>query len=204
MRQIKLEKEKQQLLQKLQGNKFGGIGKNGQLANKFTKTIDAEKEFDEESKMTTISLIEKMHAVCLSDYDAIQRGDAAMNRFKMIDELSDLLNKKHVQQVFLANHGCRFLEMWLERNPDGSYPPVQVVECVLSVLDRLPIDQDHLESCNIAHMVTQYAASESSTNEDGEIPKNVISAATKLLQKWQTVVYQLSYEYDKDGQHEIK
>lgn len=33
---------------------------------------------------------------------------------------------------------------------------------------------------------------------------SLISTATKLLQKWQTVVYQLSYEYDKDGQHEIK
>ena len=147
--------------------------------------MDQEKEFDEESKIVTINLIEKMHAVCLSDYEAIQRGEPAMNRFKMIDELSHLLNKKHVQHVFLRNHGCRFLEMWLERNPDDSYPPVQVVECVLSVLDRLPINQDDLESCNIAHMVTQYAASESSGGgEDGEIPKSIISAATKLLQKW--------------------
>lgn len=122
----------------------------------------------------------------------------------MIGELTNLMNKKHIQQVFLVNHGCRFLEMWLERNPDDSYPPVQVVECVLSVLDRLPIDQEDLESCNIAHMVTQYAASETSGGEDCEIPKTIISAATKLLQKWQTVVYQLSYEYDKEGEHEIK
>ena len=93
--------------------------------------------------------------------------------------------------------------MWLARNPDGTYPPIQVVECVLSVLDHLPIGQEHLESCNIAHMVTQYAAGDSSA-EEGDIPQGLISAATKLLQKWQTVVYQLSYEYDKDGQHEIK
>lgn len=52
-------------------------------------------------------------------------------------------------------------------------------------------------------MVTQYAAGDSS-NDNGEIPQAIISSATKLLQKWQTVVYQLSYEYDKDGQHEIK
>ena len=89
----------------------------------MTKTNDEEK-FDEESKITTISLIEKMHAVCLSDYEAIQKGEAAMNRFKMLSELQDVLNKKHNQQIFLANCGCRFLEMWLEQNPDGSYPPV--------------------------------------------------------------------------------
>ena len=51
--------------------------------------------------------------------------------------------------------------------------------------------------------MTQFAASNSS-NGDNHIPVSLISTATKLLQKWQTVVYQLSYEYDKDGQHEIK
>lgn len=173
------------------------------MADRYGKALKSEKAFDEESREVTINLIEKMHAVCLSDYEAIKRGEAAMSRFKMTEEVSQLLNKKHVQEVFLENHGCRFLEMWLERNPDDSYPPVQVVECVLDVLDRLPIVQEHLESCNIAHMVTLYAAGDSSTDES-EIPKYIISAATKLLQKWQTVVYQLSYEYDKDGQHEIK
>lgn len=39
---------------------------------------------------------------------------------------------------------------------------------------------------------------------DNYLPKELVSSATKLLQKWQTVVYQLSYEYDKDGEHEIK
>ena len=67
------------------------------------KSVDAEKEFDEESKAITIDLIQKMHAVCVSDYESINRGQAAMKRFKMINELSDKLNKKHIQQVFLAN-----------------------------------------------------------------------------------------------------
>lgn len=55
----------------------------------------------------------------------------------------------------------------------------------------------------MARAVTQYA----STSFDGvenQLPKELVSVATKLLQKWQTVVYQLSYEYDKDGLHEIK
>lgn len=80
-----------------------------------------------------------MHAVCLSDYEAIKKGEAAMGRFKMIEEVTILLAKKNIQDVFLENYGCRFLEMWLARNPDGSFPPVQVVECVLSVLNQLPI-----------------------------------------------------------------
>lgn len=77
------------------------------------------------------------------------------------------------------------------------------MECVLQVLDKLPITQDHLESCQVARAVTQFAAS-NGTGSENQIPASLISTATKLLQKWQTVVYQLSYEYDKDGQHEIK
>ena len=60
--------------------------------------------------------------------------------------------------------------MWLDKNPDNNYPPIQVVECVLDVLNRLTINQEHLESCNIAHMVTLYAASETQFQNDGEIP----------------------------------
>ena len=32
----------------------------------------------------------------------------------------------------------------------------------------------------------------------------MVSKATKLLQKWQTVVFKLSYEYDQEGLHEVK
>ena len=180
------------------------FGKDALATEPRLKTIKAEKEFEEENKVITINLIEKMHAACLRDFEAIKNDVAALNRFKLIEEVSDQLNKKHIQDIFLENHGCRFLEMWIAPNPDGSCPPIQIVECVLVVLDRLPITQEHLESCNIANMVTQYAAGHSDSNDDGAFPKDLVSAATKLLQKWQTVVYQLSYEYDKDGEHEIK
>ena len=48
--------------------------------------------------------------------------------------------------------------------------------------------------------MTQYA----SQSTLDQFPTELISTATKLLQKWQTVVYKLSYDYDKEGQHEIK
>ena len=54
----------------------------------------------------------------------------------------------------------------------------------------------------MARAVTQYAAGGDLESE--KLPAELVSCATKLLQKWQTVVYQLSYEYDQDGMHEIK
>ena len=90
--------------------------------------------------MTAVNLNEQMHEACISDYDSIKKGVAALKRFQMIEQVTELLKKKHVQEVFLEMQGCRFLEMWISQNPDGSFPPVQIVECVLDVLDRLPIN----------------------------------------------------------------
>ena len=123
-----------------------------------------------------------------------------MHRFKMINEVQELLKKKHIQDIFLEMQGCRFLEMWIIQNPDNSFPPIQIVECVIGVLDLLPISQEQLESCQVARAVTYFAAS----GDDKQFPASLVSSSTKLLQKWQTVVYQLSYEYDQDGTHEIK
>ena len=122
----------------------------------------------------------------------------ALYRFHLCEEISELLKKKHIQEVFLEMNGCRFLEMWISQNPDNSYPPVQIIESVLKILDNLPITKDHLEACQVARAVTQYAAGSNSLDQN-QLPTDLISFATKLLQKWQTVVYQLSYEYDQDG-----
>lgn len=108
-----------------------------------------------------------------------------MHRFKMINEVQELLKKKHIQDIFLEMQGCRFLEMWIIQNPDNSFPPIQIVECVIGVLDLLPISQEQLESCQVARAVTYFAAS----GDDKQFPASLVSSSTKLLQKWQTVVY---------------
>lgn len=75
--------------------------------------MKTQKDFDEDTKNATISLIERMHRACVKDYEAIKKEAPAMHRFKMIEEVSELLKKKHIQDVFLEMQGCRFLEMWI-------------------------------------------------------------------------------------------
>ena len=70
-----------------------------------------------------------------------------MHRFAMINTVTDMLKKKHIQEIFLELQGFKILEMWIGQNPNNTYPPLQVVECILFVLDNLPITQEHLESC---------------------------------------------------------
>ena len=95
----------------------------------------------------------------------------------MINEVTSELRKKAIQKSFLEMEGCRFLEMWLNQNPDGSLPPLQIIEAVISVLDSLPITQEVLGSCDIARSLANHATSQ-------ELPSDLVSRATKLLQKW--------------------
>jgi hypothetical protein len=150
------------------------------LSSRRNVSIKNQKDFDEESKNVTLSLIERMHRACIQDYDCIKKGTAAMHRFKMINEVQELLKKKHIQDIFLEMQGCRFLEMWIIQNPDNSFPPIQIVECVIGVLDLLPISQEQLESCQVARAVTYFAAS----GDDKQFPASLVSSSTKLLQKW--------------------
>ena len=168
--------------------------------------IKGDKDFEDQTRDITVQLIKNMHNACVMDYESIKKGKSARYRFQMMEEVSQLIRKKHIQSIFLEMHGCRFLEMWISLNPDGSFPPIQLIDCVISILDSLPINQDHLESCQVARALTTYAqqSSQAEDNPDLKLPQDLISKATKLLQKWQTVVFQLSYEYDQDGMHEIK
>lgn len=70
---------------------------------------------------------------------SLVEGGAAMHRFKLLPKASLILGNKQSQLIFLDQSGCAILEKWLRVNPDGSYPPLQVVELVLLILKQLPV-----------------------------------------------------------------
>lgn len=55
-----------------------------------------------------------------------------------------------------------------------------------------------MQDCNVAKVLQLYASGRSETG------KTMAARATHLLQRWQLTVYQLTYEYDEDGMHEVK
>lgn len=169
-------------------NKLRGKGSLNHSVFRKSETVGTQREFEEETKQLTMRLIKRMHEACSSDHQAILDGRAALQRFKLTEELQDQLRKKHIQKLFLEMQGCRFIEMWLGLNPDGSFPPIQVINCMLTILDKLPITEDVLSNCQVAHVLTQYATSKGgSLDENGRIasqeqlPQDTISRATKLL-----------------------
>ena len=146
-----------------------------------------------------------MDCANVEDHQAIvaaAKGQAtsgkAMNRFHLLAKLQAQLRKKGVQKWFLHLSGCEALERWLSPNPDGSFPPQQVVETALDVLDALPIEIEHLQNSNIAKVLQYYAGGRAV--QDAKITQR----ATHLLQRWRVTVYNLSYEYDEEGLHELR
>lgn len=82
-------------------------------------------------------------------------------------------------------------------NPDKSYPLAQVIELVFEILEKLPIDSHHLENSNIAKILSLYAH-----NLTGY--PHLANKALNIIQRWQAIVYKLSYKYDDEGFHEKK
>ena len=119
---LQRETQRQQLLEKLRNPR----GKASVFRSRHSETIEADKLLSDESKNETVNLLERMHKACESDYAAIEQGKTAMKRFLMLDELKSTLRKKHMQKWFLHLGGLRFLEQWLNQNPDGSFPAIQV------------------------------------------------------------------------------
>ncbi len=115
----------------------------------------------------------------------------------MIKEMDSLLMKKPIQTEFLDLSGLEALAFWIRQNPDGSYPLPQVVESVFEVLDRLPINANYLENSSIAKAVSVFADKETELHY-------LEHKALSIIQKWQSIVYNLSYRYDKEGFHQKK
>ena len=83
------ERQRNMLLAKLKG-------RNEFIGNKKKMQIKTQKDFEEDTKSITVNLMERMHEACMRDYECIKNDQQAMHRFKMIDEISELLKKKHI------------------------------------------------------------------------------------------------------------
>jgi hypothetical protein len=115
----------------------------------------------------------------------------------LLKEMEQFLRKRNIQIEFLELGGLDVLANWINQNPDGSFPLPQVVESVFQILDHFPITSEILENSKIAKVVSLYAHGKTEL-------RYMQHTALTLIQKWQSIVYNLSYQYDKEGFHEQK
>lgn len=96
------------------------------------------------------------------------------------------LKKRSIQLEFINIGGLDVMANWIAINPDGGFPLPQVVECVFNLLEQFPITTDDLERTSIAKAVSLYAHGKTELNY-------LQNTALTLIQKWQSIVYNLSY-----------
>jgi TFIIS helical bundle-like domain len=72
--------------------------------------------------------------------------------------------------------------------PDGTFPNINLVEGVLTCLDTLRVDIQHLEECEIAKVVQCYAE-----NLAG-IP-SLQGLAKRIIEKWSRLIYGIKSHY---------
>ena len=74
---------------------------------------------------------------------------------------------------------------------------VQVVELVFDILERLPLQRENIENTQLTMVMHLYIENCTGMPE-------MANRALNIIQRWQAMIFGLSYKYDKEGAHERK
>lgn len=83
---------------------------------------------------------------------------------------------------------------WIEKNPDGTYPCLNVIEDTLTLLDTLPVETEHLTDSTLGKQVKKISKDCSS--------EKIRFKAKDLVNKWYRMIYNLNPRYDAEGAYE--
>jgi len=123
----------------------------------------------------------------------------AMNKLKLLSYVEQFLSNKYFQNEFLRgqdNEGCKILENWIKKNPDGTYPPINQLNKMIDILSILKIDVDNLRECKIGKYMMDISKNLKNN-------RTVAKKAKDLCEKWLRQIYGINNDYrDYLNEHE--
>ena len=87
----------------------------------------------------------KMRNACEADHNSNKNGKPAFERFKMLKTIDIALQRPEVCCTFIDKDGLNELAFWLEQMPDKTFPNAKIVSTILTCIDRLPFDLEHIQ-----------------------------------------------------------
>ncbi|CAG8736104.1 3900_t:CDS:2 [Dentiscutata erythropus] len=153
-----------------------------------SKGIDIEKEYD----ATADRLYRRMMKLADDDVNNCQNRKPASRKLDNLEIVVRELSKTYMLDALLENNILDAIRYWLEPLPDRSLPSITLQEQLLTVLDKYPINIDHLLTSKIGRIVFFYQESPRST-------EHIKKMATNLVNKWGQPILGISVNY-KDRQ----
>lgn len=105
------------------------------------------------------ALRDKMRMVAVEDAECIKEGKPALNKIRMLPEVTTILRKESLADSILDGNLLESARMWLEPLPDASLPSFEIQREIFSALETLPIKTIHLRESGLGRVVLFYQKS---------------------------------------------
>lgn len=150
--------------------------------------VDLEAEVDEE----IASLKVRMEKACVADNDAREAGRPAVNKLKLLPEVTALLNRNTVQDAVLdpETNFLQSVKYFLEPLNDGSLPAYSIQRDIFTALTKLPVEKEALLSSGIGKVVLFYTRS-----KRPEV--SIKRMAERLMGEWSRPILKRTDDYKK-------
>lgn len=135
-----------------------------------------------------VEFTNKMMAAVRKDDESVAAEKPALAKLKLLGEVSDMLTKKHMQEVLLDNQVLSCIKRWLEPNPRGHFAVHSIRKRLLELLQTLPIETVHLRESGLGKIVMFYY---SRKEESADIRK----LAGDLVTNWSRPIIGTNLDY---------
>lgn len=164
-------------------------------------TILLRKEEGTDLEMLTVidDMKAKMDVAANLDRKANEEKQPALHKVKILEEVTNMLEKKHLQDIFLQTDILSSIRKWLEPLPDGSLVNMKIRENLLRILLLFPyLDVDTLSQSGIGKVVMFLYRS------PHENPANK-KMAKQLIERWSRPIFGISARYkDLESEEQTK
>ena len=133
-----------------------------------------------------------MEKACVADNEARDKKEPAVQKLKLLPQVTALLNRTAVQDSVLdpETNFLQSIKYFLEPLNDGSLPAYNIQRDIFTALARLPINKDSLLSSGIGKVVLFYTRSK---QPDAGIKR----IAERLLGEWSRPILKRTDDYKK-------
>ena len=133
-----------------------------------------------------------MEKACEHDNEAREKGRPAVEKLKLLPQVTALLNRSAIQDSVLdpETNFLQAVKYFLEPLNDGSLPAFNIQRDIFTALAKLPINKDTLLSSGIGKVVLFYTRSKR--------PEIAIKRiAERLLGEWSRPILKRTDDYRK-------
>lgn len=127
---------------------------------------------------------EAVAADCLAN----QKDQPGLSKLRLVPVMLNKLKHAEMQRKFLDQDGLHYINRFISRQPDGSWPLSSVRGKVLDLIYQLPCEPEHLQNIKLG----QTLETQKNSHQEFKESKKIIQT---IKDKWSRKICNISIEY---------